>query len=130
LLTDETAATAASIRVGTIIHKPQQQQRTCTTCRFPKHSWDTIPVSFHSGRPDTYGPTGLEWLPEDLNALSRYPLITIEKWHGTKAFSTNVCKQTGNCNKPSNIFVWEQDAWIFAAKQLKEMNPNVSIAVW
>ncbi|KAG7353605.1 glycosyl hydrolase family 15-related protein [Nitzschia inconspicua] len=107
-----------------------QGQRHCTTCQFPKHSWDTFPVSFHSGRPNTYGPTGLEWLPEDLEALSRYPLITLEKWHGSQAFSTNVCNQTGNCNAPSNIFYWEQDAWVSAATQLKAKNPNISVAVW
>lgn len=108
----------------------QRQQQFCTTCKFPKHSWDTFPVSFHSGRPDTHGPTGLEWLPEDLEALSRYPLITLEKWHGSLAFSTDRCKQSGKCDSPSNIFYWEQDAWVAAATQLKAQNPDISIAVW
>jgi hypothetical protein len=105
-------------------------RRSCTTCQFPKHSWDTFPVSFHSGRPNTHGPTGLEWLPEDLEALARYPLVTIEKWHGSQAFSTDICQNTGDCQTPSNVFYWEQDAWISAAKQLKAKNSNISIAVW
>jgi hypothetical protein len=102
----------------------------CTTCQFPQHSWDTFPVSFHSGRPNTYGPTGLEWLPEDLEAIVRYPLVTLEKWHGSKAFSTDICQRRGDCQTPSNVFYWEQDAWLSAAKQLKSKNPNISIAVW
>jgi hypothetical protein len=65
-----------------------------------------------------------------LIALSRYPLVTIEKWHGSLAFSTDLCENTGKCDKPSNIFYWEEDAWISAAKQLKAINPNISIAVW
>jgi hypothetical protein len=105
-------------------------KRQCTTCQFPQHSWKTFPVSFHSGRPDTHGPTGLEWLPEDLEALARYPLVTLEKWHGSKAFSTDLCQQTGKCSTPSNVFYWEQDAWISAARQLKAKNPNISVAVW
>lgn len=109
--------------------KKQSQRPPCKTCTFPHHSWETFPVSFHACRSNTYGPTGLEWLPEDLVALARYPLITIEKWHGSEAYSTDVCTTTGNCNK-TNVFVWEEDAWVSAAKQIKEVNPNISIAVW
>ena len=113
--------------------------------RGPIHSWDTVPVSFHGCRPNTRGPTGLEFLPEDLEALKRYRLITIEKWQGTNAFSTDVCRQehpVGNfpVNKDpcedssssakSNVFYWEDDAWISAAKQIKAVNPTASIAVW
>lgn len=109
---------------------PKQKRRpSCTTCHFPQHSWETFPVSFHASRSNTYGPTGLEWLPEDLEALARYPLVTIEKWHGSEAFSTNVCNMTGNC-KTTNVFAWEEDAWIAAARQIKGINPNISVAVW
>jgi hypothetical protein len=87
----------------------------------------------------------LEFLPEDLEALKRYRLITIEKWQGTNAFSTDVCREehpVGNfpVNKDpcedssssakSNVFYWEDDAWISAAKQIKAVNPTASIAVW
>jgi hypothetical protein len=120
----------SSLRKSLQAHNKPHKPQTCTTCKFPNHSWDTFPVSFHSGRPNTYGPTGLEWLPEDLEALARYPLVTIEKWHGSEAFSTDICQNRGECQTPSNVFYWEQDAWIFAAKQLKAKNPNISIAVW
>lgn len=112
------------------------------------HSWDTVPVSFHGSRLDTRGPTGLEFLPEDLEALKRYPLITLEKWQGTQAFSTDLCHSLhnndgintneipfdedpcANSSNISNIFYWEDEAWISAAKQIKAVHPTASIAVW
>lgn len=120
----------SDIETGGYEQTQQQTPPSCKTCQFPHHSWETFPVSFHCGRWDTYGPTGLEWLPEDLAALARYPLVTLEKWQGSHAFSTDICEQTGNCSKPSNVFYWELDAWISAAKQLKVVNPNISVAVW
>lgn len=102
----------------------------CQSCRGPVHSWDTFPVSFHSSRPNTHGPTGLELSAADLTALAKYPLVTLEKWQGDHAFSTNVCNETGNCNSTTNVFYWEEDAWIAAAKQIKAVSPNTSIAVW
>jgi hypothetical protein len=125
---DRNQHTSTNLR-STHSKRRQRHPPSCTTCRFPQHSWDTFPVSFHASRPNTYGPTGLEWLPDDLVALARYPLITIEKWHGSEAYSTTVCNTTGNCNK-TNVFVWEEDAWIAAAQQIKDINPNISIAVW
>jgi hypothetical protein len=115
--------------------------------RGPIHSWETVPVSFHASRIDTRGPTGLEFLPEDLEALRRYPLITLEKWQGGNAFSTDLCQQQHNnrthrhtrssrgdssCDASSdaNIFYWEDEAWISAAKQIKAVHPTASIAVW
>lgn len=32
---------------------PPSPQPNCTTCRFPKHSWATIPASIHTSRTDT-----------------------------------------------------------------------------
>lgn len=129
-----------------------------TLVKGPIHSWKTVPVSFHGCRPDTRGPTGLEFHPKDLEALKRYPLITLEKWQGTLAFSTNICRDsTRNSNSnnntnvecwnatmtsttdgsrsrssstESNIFYWGDDAWISAAQQIKAVHPTASIAVW
>ena len=118
----------SSVRIP--IAKNPDDQSHCSTCRGPIHSWRTFPVSFHCSRPNTRGPTGLEWLPEDLEALGRYPLITLEKWHATAAFSTDICQQTGNCESSGNVFAWLQDAWVSAAQQIKEKYPNTSVAVW
>ncbi len=113
-----------------------------TSIQGPRHSWKTVPASFHACRPDTRGPTGLEFLPEDLDALKRYPLITLEKWQGTSAFSTDLCLQqsrdTGrdatrcwnHSTSESNIFYWGDEAWISAARQIKAVHPSASIAVW
>ena len=92
--------------------------RTCTTCRAPVHSWKTIPVSIHTSRRDT-GPTG-EFSPEDLAVLAKAPLVTIEKWQGSLA--------TDASNR--SVFLWEEDAMIAAAKQIKAANPATSVAVW
>lgn len=123
-----------------------QSSKPASPVRGPIHSWETVPVSFHGCRPNTRGPTGLEFLADDLAALKRYPLITLEKWQGTRAFSTDVDLQhhphsscvtrtdpcdVGRMSAPeTNVFYWEEDAWVSAAKQIKEVNPNASIAVW
>ena len=31
---------------------------------------------------------------------------------------------------PPEVFLWEEDAWIAAATQIKKANPNTSVAVW
>ena len=49
--------------------------RTCTTCKAPVHSWNTLPVSFHSARTDT-GPDGL-WTDEDIQTIKKFPLVTV-----------------------------------------------------
>ena len=71
----------------------------------------------------------MELLPEDLEVLQKFPLITIEKWQGMTAFSTNVCNTTGNCNS-TNQFLWQEDAWVAAARQIKAVAPKASIVVW
>jgi len=94
----------------------------CTTCKGPVHSWDTFPVSFHSARLNTKGPTGLEFSAKDLATIAKFPLVTLEKWQGVTAHSTN--------NSSSGVFFWEEDAWISAARQIKAVSPNTSVAVW
>eukprot|EP00039_Didymoeca_costata_P016854 m.307435 g.307435 ORF g.307435 m.307435 type:complete len:378 (-) comp16462_c0_seq4:389-1522(-) len=87
-------------------------QRTCSTCKGPIHSWKTMPVSIHCSEGKTTD-TG-EFLPEELDIIKRFPLVTIEKWQGEQA----------------SKFVWEEDAWIAAATQIKKANPNASVNVW
>ena len=93
----------------------------CETCKGPVHSWKTFPVSFHCGRINTRGPTGLEFHPEDIATMAKFPLVTLEKWQASSAFSTT---------SDSPVFYWEEDAWIAAARQIKQASPNTSVAAW
>ena len=52
---------------------------TCRTCKGPVWSWDTVPVFFHSS--DTAGPGG-GFTSAALDTISRFPMVTIEKWQG------------------------------------------------
>jgi hypothetical protein len=45
---------------------------------------------------------------------AKFPLVTLEKWEGSEA----------------TPFIWEEDAWVAAAKQIKSINPNTSVVVW
>lgn len=94
--------------------------RRCTTCKAPVHSWKTMPVSFHSATRHT-GPLGL-FSQEDLEIIKRFPLVTMEKWQGSTATST--------VNGTKNVFLWEEDAWVAAATQIKKANSNISVVVW
>lgn len=93
-------------------------QPDCTTCRWPVHSWDFVPASVHTSRKDT-GPDGT-FTAADLAVLVKYPLITMEKWQGTDAVDA-----AGN-----RSFIWEEDAWINAARQIKEARPDASVVAW
>jgi len=53
--------------------------------------------------------------------MAKFPLVTLEKWQSTTAFSTS---------RNAGVFVWEDDAWIAAARQIKKISPNTSVAVW
>ena len=119
-----------AVVVATVTRKAgAQNKKHCSTCHGPMHSWDTVPVSFHSSKQNTHGPTGMEFSQKDLEVLSKFPLVTLEKWQGMDAFSSTVCNTTGNCNS-TNAFVWQEDAWIAAATQIKEKSPNTSVVVW
>ena len=41
-------------------------------------------------------------------------LAQLEKWQGFQA----------------PVFLWEEDAWVAAAKQIKAANPNTSVVAW
>lgn len=92
--------------------------RICSTCIAPKHSWKTIPVSFHSSSVTT-GPTGA-FSDEDVEIIKRFPLVTIEKWQGSQAIDSS----------GQFLFLWEEDAMIASARKLKAANSNISIVVW
>ena len=84
----------------------------CPNCRHPTHSWDTLPVSFHSARTQT--DSAGRWTAEDIQTISKFPLVTLEKWQGFQA----------------PVFLWEEDAWVAAAKQIKAASPNTSVVAW
>jgi hypothetical protein len=73
-------------------------QPNCTTCKWPKHSWATVPASVHTSRRDT-GPDGT-FRAADLLDLQKFPLITMEKWQGTDAVDAS----------GKRVFIWEEDA--------------------
>ena len=98
---------------------PPEPQPNCTACRWPKHSWATIPASVHTSRRDT-GPDGT-FTDADIANLVKYPLITIEKWQGVDAVDPATGKRA---------FIWEEDAWINSAKKIKAVNPAVSVVPW
>ena len=70
----------------------------CKTCVHPAHSWATMPVSFHSAR-DASNALG-EFTAADMEAIAKFPLVTIEKWQGSLA--------TDASNR--SVFLWEEDA--------------------
>jgi hypothetical protein len=56
----------------------------------------------------------------DMVVLAKYPLVTMEKWQGTDAVDAS----------GKRSFIWEEDAWINAAKQIKTANPKASVVAW
>lgn len=97
---------------------PPTPQPDCSTCRWPIHSWATIPASVHTSRTDT-GPDG-GFTQADLADLAKFPLVTIEKWQGQDAVN----------GEGERVFLWEEDAWAASIKQIKAVNPNISVVPW
>ena len=93
-------------------------QPNCTTCRWPKHSWATIPASIHISRTDT-GPDGT-FRAADMASIKKFPLVTIEKWQGVDAVDAS----------GKRVFIWEEDAWINSAEQIHAANPDASVVGW
>jgi hypothetical protein len=76
------------------------------------HSWATLPVSLHwsSSQTDSQG----MFSEAEMAVITKFPLVTIEKWQGSQA----------------PTFLWEEDAWVAAARQIKSARPNTSVVVW
>jgi hypothetical protein len=55
-----------------------------------------------------------------MQVFKKFSLITMEKWQGQDATDA-----TG-----ARAFLWEEDAWIASAKQIKAVNPTASVVVW
>jgi hypothetical protein len=85
----------------------------CTTCRAPIWSWDEFPAFFHGCDPDGAAARG-GFTPEALATLARFRLVTIEKWQGGGVV-------------PS---MWEEEAFVVAARQIKAANPNITVIAW
>ena len=85
---------------------------------FPQHSWETLPVSFHSSALTTNARG--EFSAAELLTIARFPLVTIEKWQGTDARDA----------LGDSVFVWEETAMLNAAAQVKTRSPNTSVVVW
>ena len=94
---------------------PTPPPNPCTTCKGPIWSWDTFPVFFHSS--DVGGGTGAPkggFTEGALQTIARFPMVTIEKWQGSAV----------------EPYMYEEDAWLVAARQIKSINPNITVVVW
>lgn len=91
--------------------------------RFPVHSWDTLPAFFHSSLMCT--PT---WSPEDTHLISKFPIVTIEKWQGCN--STPGCYRPHGGPLPTHPCVTQQEATLATASSLRALNPSIAIISW
>lgn len=89
------------------------------SAHFPLHSWDTLPVFFHSSSMNL-----VSWDDADLAVIARFPAVTIEKWQG--------CNSTPGCygGVPEGPCPTQQDATLVVARRLKALRPNISIVTW
>ena len=85
----------------------------CPTCVFPTFSWDTIPAFVHCSQKDSATPRG-GFGPEAIATLAKFPMVTIEKWQGSGVTPA----------------IFEEEAWVTAATQIKRANPNITVVVW
>ena len=85
---------------------------------FPQHSWETLPVAFHSSAEVTNARG--EFSAGELDTISRFKLVTIEKWQGSLAVADD----------GSPVFLWEETAMLNAAAQVKKRSPETSVIVW
>merc|ERR1719174_3465289 len=96
----------------------KQAISSCPHCAAPIHSWDSLPVAFHSSEIATNS-LG-EFSATELETIVKFPLVTIEKWQGSQAKDEH-----GN-----PVFLWEETAMANAAKQVKTARPNISVIAW
>ena len=57
---------------------------------------------------------------EELAVIKNFPLVTIEKMQGHSAKDAS--------GKP--VFLWQDEATLAAARQVKQANPNASVIIW
>ena len=91
---------------------PAELPPPCTTCRRPTWNWDVFPKFFHGSDPN--GTAGGGFTPAALGTIARFPLITLEKWQGMDL----------------TPYTWQEDAWVTAARQIKQRNPAATVLVW
>jgi len=91
---------------------PKKPVRVCTTCKKPKFSWEKLPIFFHGCNLDGNKDGGFN--QADLDIIKHFPLVTMEKWQGQNV----------------EPYTWEEDAWVAAAKQIKDINPDIAVVVW
>ena len=84
----------------------------CTSCRQPAHSWSTIPVFFHGSDPN--GTAGGGFTDLALETITKFPIVTLEKWQGSSVVP----------------YTWQEDAWVESARQIKAIDPTITVLVW
>jgi hypothetical protein len=90
---------------------PTPPPNPCRTCRGPVWSWDVFPAFFHGS--DKGGPGG-GFTAAALDTIARFPMATLEKWQGSAVAP----------------FMYEEEAWVVAARQIKARSPNTTVVVW
>lgn len=81
--------------------------------RLPPWSWDTLPVAYHGANH-----TG-HFSESAYQQLSRYALVTIEKWY-------TVCANSEEARSGKDIFTCQvEDKFFDAFRYLKALNPNL-----
>ena len=102
-----------SIPPPVICPEPLEPDYVCQTCRRPDFSWNTIPVFIHVSKEDS-----LAFGEADLQVLTKFPIVTIEKWQG--------------CAAPA--YTYEEVAMLAAAKSVKDaaaaQRKHISVVVW
>ena len=86
--------------------------RPCRECRGPEWSWDVFPAFFHGSDPN--GTAGGGFTEAALATITRFPIVTLEKWQGMDL----------------TPYTWQEDAWVTAARQIKQRNPAATVLVW
>lgn len=96
-----------------ICSTPLRPEYICTTCARPAFSWATLPVFVHLSMENR-----LAFTEAELKVLTKFPIVTIEKWQG--------------CLAPD--YTYEETAMLAAAKSIKDaarsQGKHVSVVVW
>eukprot|EP00937_MAST-01D_sp_MAST-1D-sp2_P000048 g48.t1 len=93
--------------------------------RLPPHSWDTLPVAWHSALDRSLS-------AEDARALARYPLVTLEKTQGSAAYSWphGLPLACQNGTNVSSCGCCEEDHIVAAGRAIKAVNASVMVIAY
>eukprot|EP01046_Picozoa_sp_COSAG06_P057103 COSAG06_NODE_11022_length_1580_cov_3.465226_1_plen_326_part_10 len=93
---------------------PTPPPNPCRSCKGPIWTWDVFPAFFHSADSGSPSNNGGGFTEAALETIAKFPMVTMEKWQGSAVVP----------------YMYEEDAWVVAAKQIKQLNPNITVIVW